>query len=169
MEVLSVSEHIQIYIYSYIWLSNFILKYNWFWSCITLELRLGRSQKKRDGPALSRFLNSTLSPGWHCRGCQAHPGLTGQPSQWLSCKESTFQCGRHRFDPWVGKMPWRREWQPTPVFLPRKFREQRSLAGPQSMGVAKSWTRFDNWVSWLFWENHCLNLSATSNWWVRIK
>ena len=26
----------------------------------------------------------------------------------------------HRFDPWVGKMPWRRAWQPTPVFLPRE-------------------------------------------------
>ena len=34
-----------------------------------------------------------------------------------------------RFDPWVGKIPWRREWQPTPVFLPRKFHQQRSLAG----------------------------------------
>ena len=30
---------------------------------------------------------------------------------------------------WVGKTPWRREWQPTPVFLPGKFHEQRSLAG----------------------------------------
>ena len=26
----------------------------------------------------------------------------------------------HRFDPWVGKIPWRRKWQPTPVFLPGK-------------------------------------------------
>ena len=34
-----------------------------------------------------------------------------------------------RFDPWVRKIPWRREWQPTPVFLPRKFHQQRSLAG----------------------------------------
>ena len=29
--------------------------------------------------------------------------------------------------PWVGKMPWRREWQPTPVFLPGEFHGQRSL------------------------------------------
>ena len=34
-----------------------------------------------------------------------------------------------RFDPWVGKIPWRREWLPTPVFLPREFHGQRSLAG----------------------------------------
>ena len=36
---------------------------------------------------------------------------------WLRGKESTCQCRRHRFDPWVGKIPWRRKWQPTPVFL----------------------------------------------------
>ena len=34
-----------------------------------------------------------------------------------------------RFDPWVGKIPWRREWQPTPVLLPGEFHGQRSLAG----------------------------------------
>ena len=36
-------------------------------------------------------------------------------------KESTCQCRRHRrcsFDPWVGTIPWRRKWQPNPVFLP---------------------------------------------------
>ena len=33
------------------------------------------------------------------------------------------------FDPWVGKIPWRREWLPTPVFLPEEFHGQRSLMG----------------------------------------
>ena len=33
------------------------------------------------------------------------------------------------FDPWVGKIPWSRKWQPTPVFLPGKFHGQRSLVG----------------------------------------
>ena len=33
------------------------------------------------------------------------------------------------FDPWVGKIPWRRAWQPTPVFLPGESHGQRSLAG----------------------------------------
>ena len=33
------------------------------------------------------------------------------------------------FDPWVGKIPWRRKWQPSPVFLPGKSHGQRSLAG----------------------------------------
>ena len=36
---------------------------------------------------------------------------------------------RKRFNPWVGKLPQRREWLPTPVFLPREFRGQRSLVG----------------------------------------
>ena len=36
---------------------------------------------------------------------------------WLSGKESAYQCRRHGFYPWVGMIPWRRKWQPTPVFL----------------------------------------------------
>ena len=44
-------------------------------------------------------------------------------------KESTYLCGRRGFDPWVGKKPWRRKWQPNPVFLPGKFHGQRSLLG----------------------------------------
>ena len=42
-------------------------------------------------------------------------------------KESTCQCRRHGFYPWVGKILWSRKWQPTPVFLPGKFHEHRSL------------------------------------------
>ena len=34
---------------------------------------------------------------------------------------------RREFDPWVGKISWRREWQPTPEFLPGKPHGQRSL------------------------------------------
>ena len=41
------------------------------------------------------------------------------------------RCGRPGFDPWVGKIPWRRKWQPTPVFLPGKFHGQRNLEGPR--------------------------------------
>ena len=39
---------------------------------------------------------------------------------WLSGQESTCQCRRHRFNSWVRKLPWRRKWQPTSVFLPGK-------------------------------------------------
>ena len=38
-----------------------------------------------------------------------------------SGKESACQCRRHRFNPWVGKIPRKRKWQPTPVFLPGEF------------------------------------------------
>ena len=40
-----------------------------------------------------------------------------------------LQCRTSRFDPWVRKILWRREWQPIPVFLPGKSHAQRCLAG----------------------------------------
>ena len=45
---------------------------------------------------------------------------------------------RFRFDPWVGRFPWRRKWQPTPVFLPGEPLEQRSLVGYHPWGC-KVW------------------------------
>ena len=48
--------------------------------------------------------------------------------RWLA-KESAYQCRRNRFDPRVGKIPWRMKWQPMPVFMPGEFHEQRSLEG----------------------------------------
>ena len=47
----------------------------------------------------------------------------------LSGKEPNCQCRTRGFDPWVGKIPWRRERQPTPVFLPGKSHGQRSQVG----------------------------------------
>ena len=41
-------------------------------------------------------------------------------------------------DPWVRKIPWRREWLPTPVFLPRESQGQRSLAGYSPWGRKES-------------------------------
>ena len=52
----------------------------------------------------------------------------GEPG-WLSGKESVCQCRRHEFDLWVRKIPWRRGWQPTPVFLPGNSWGWRSLMG----------------------------------------
>ena len=49
--------------------------------------------------------------------------LVAQTVKNLSAKQETW------FDPWVGKTPWRREWLPTPVFLPGEFHGQRSLGG----------------------------------------
>ena len=59
-------------------------------------------------------------------------GLLLELPRWLSGKESTCQFGRlrtHRYGPCIWRIPWRRKWQPTPVFLAEKFHGQRSLAG----------------------------------------
>ena len=45
---------------------------------------------------------------------------------------------RLRFDPWVQKIPWRREWQSTPVFLPGEFHGQRGLVGYNPWGCKES-------------------------------
>ena len=42
------------------------------------------------------------------------------------------------FDPWVGKIPWRGTWKPTPVFLPGESHEQRSLVGYSPYGHKQS-------------------------------
>ena len=58
--------------------------------------------------------------------------LSSTPFWRLSNKESACQCRRcrrHRFDPWVRKIPWGKKWQPNPVFLPGKSHGQRSLVG----------------------------------------
>ena len=54
-----------------------------------------------------------------------------------SGKEPACQCRRYRrcgFDLWVGKRPWRREWQPSPVFFPGETQRQRSLVGYSPWG-----------------------------------
>ena len=48
---------------------------------------------------------------------------------WHSGYSVCLLCGRPWLDPWVGKLPWRRKWQPTPVLLPGKFHGRRSLVG----------------------------------------
>ena len=58
-----------------------------------------------------------------------------------SGKESTCQCRRckkHRFDPWVGKIPRRKKWQPPPVFLLGEPHGQRCLAGCSPWGCKES-------------------------------
>ena len=65
---------------------------------------------------------------------------------WL--KGSIYQqcriCRRWKFDPWVRKIPWRRKWKPTPVFLPGKFHDQGSLTvysvGSQRIGHNRAHT-----------------------------
>ena len=51
---------------------------------------------------------------------------------------------RPRFNPWVRKISWRREWQPNPVFLTGDFHGQRILVGYTVRGVIKSRTYLSN-------------------------
>ena len=71
---------------------------------------------------------------------------------WLSGKETSCQCKRCGFDPWVRKIPWSRKWQPTPVFLRGKSHGQRSLVGYSLWGFQESdtteWLNNNNiWVN----------------------
>ena len=51
-------------------------------------------------------------------------------AQWLkNLPEMQKTHRKSGFHPWVGKITWRRKWQPTPVFLPEKSHWQKSLAG----------------------------------------
>ena len=58
-----------------------------------------------------------------------------------SGNEPACQCRRSkrpRVNPWVREMPWRRTWQPTPIFLPGDSHGQRSLVGYSPQGLKES-------------------------------
>ena len=66
--------------------------------------------------------------------------------RWCSGKESTCQCRRRKrcgLNPCIRKMPWRRKWQPIPVFLPGESHGQRNLAGYSPWGRKESDTTED--------------------------
>ena len=94
-------------------------------------------------PSLWRFRLQHMD----LRGCNSVHRL----SWWLSDKESVCQYRRHRFDPWVGKIPWRRKWQPTPVFLPGESHGQRGLSG-YSLWSQKEWDTTE-WLTLLLSAN----------------
>ena len=93
--------------------------------------------------------------------------LGGYPGG-ASGEEPACQCRRRKrleFDPWVGKIPWRRKQQPTPVLLPGESHAQRSLAGCSLWGHGGSDATERTHVTWAStWEalNHyvpcCLHL-----------
>ena len=61
-------------------------------------------------------------------------------SKYSSGKESACQCRRHRrfrFNLWVGKISWRRKWQPAPVFLLGKSHWTEESVGQQSIGLQR--------------------------------
>jgi len=62
-----------------------------------------------------------------------------QMTQWFKKKKkkSAYQYRRHRFNPWIRKIPWRRKWLPIPVFLPGKPHGQRILVGYSLWGCKR--------------------------------
>ena len=56
----------------------------------------------------------------------------------LSGEESACQCRRCRFNPWVGKIPWRRKWQAAPAFLPGESRGLRNQANYSPWGCEET-------------------------------
>ena len=58
----------------------------------------------------------------------------------VNCPPASAGNRRCGFDPWVRKIPWRRKWHPTPVFLPGESHGQRSLSGYSPWGPQKSQT-----------------------------
>ena len=79
-----------------------------------------------------RMWRDGAGPCWAARLCTfVILQVCGFP-KWRSGKEPACQYWRHKrcgFDHWVWKIPWRRKWQPYPVFLPGESRGQRSLMG----------------------------------------
>ena len=57
---------------------------------------------------------------------------------WLRWERLCLQCGKPGFGPWIRKIPWRRAWQPTPVFLPGESHGQRDLEGCSPWGAKES-------------------------------
>ena len=77
-------------------------------------------------------------------------------------KKIWLQCRRCRFDPWFGKISWRRKWQPTLVFLPGDFHGQRSLVGSSPWGHKES-------ESWAVKKAECQRIDAFELWcWRRL-
>ena len=74
---------------------------------------------------------------WRSRGL---PGDASGKKPACQCR----RCKRCGLDPWVGKIPWRRAWQPTPVFLPRESRGPEEPGRPMVHRAAKSRT----WLEW---------------------
>jgi len=67
-----------------------------------------------------------------------------------------LQCGRPRFDSWVGKIPWRRKWQSTPGLLPGKSHGQRSLVGYRYISIKLPmafFTELEQKISQFIWKH----------------
>ena len=101
-----------------------------------LDSKSGR-RSKRQRPRSEMCSVMLTSQRWEFTHRRTQTSFPGGASR----KESTCRCRRHKrlaFHPRVRKTPWRRTWQPTPVFLPGECHGQKSLAGYSPWGPTKS-------------------------------
>ena len=89
---------------------------------------------------------------WVCTFCV----LSGITQIRIFVKSLHVGYRRPWFNPWVGKIPWRRKWQPTPVFLPGESHGQRTLAGYSPRGHKVS--DMTEWLS----MHACINIDTTN-------
>ena len=124
---------------------------------------VGTSPSLSDMPSNNRMMRVFLSaplPLLPQRKWGLRVGFPGGTSG----KEFACQCRRHKrhgLNPWVGKIPWRRPWQPTPVLLPGESHGQRRLAGwnrTEQLTLSQHFTwdftsiwKSKNWTSGLVW------------------
>ena len=82
-------------------------------------------------PVLAMSIKATQNKSFFFNPIESFSGVQGSPDG-ASGKEPTCQCRRFKrwgFNPWVGKIPWRRAWKDIPVFLPGESHGQRSWTG----------------------------------------
>ena len=107
------------------------------------------SSRPRDRTGVSCIVGGFFT-SWAVREAHRYWGpaqLIGLP-RWFSGKDSACQGRKHRFDPWVSKVPWSRKWPPTPVFLLEKSPGQRSLTGYSSWGCKELDITEHTWTQW---------------------
>ena len=76
-----------------------------------------------------------------------------------------LQCGKCGFNPWVRKILWRRKWQPTPTFLPKKSHGQRSLAGYSPWGHKR--VTYDLVTKQQYTKSTRKVEKVLTEWWIR--
>ena len=92
------------------------------------------AQLVKNPPAMQEtFFNSWVGKSPRRNGRLSPPAFLGFPGG-SDGKRIRLQCGRPGLDPWVGKIPWRRAWQLTPVFLPGESPWMEEPGRLQSMG-----------------------------------
>ena len=119
-----------------LWRSSFLAP-PWWLTSITLQTledmqslwSIWWNKRSTYSYTLTCFANSIHNKAYF-GGINIHKGLP----RWLSGKEFTCQCRGYGFYHWDRKIPWRRKWQCTPIFLPGKSHGQRVLAGYSPWG-----------------------------------